>query len=314
VRLLVQVLVTVAVLAYLLSIVPLEEILAVLATAHPGYVVMGLLLQTAARVPAAIRMKVFTDAQRLGLGIATIISIMFSTSFYGLLLPGALAGGVAGWMKYVQHGAAAGPALASMFVNRGAEVLATLTVGAYWWALDGRLTGVTAVLFVGFAIGTLFAAYRLFLGHSHALAAALEHLTTGRRLRETFVYRKLHAFAAHLARVRELSGKATVVVLLASLAQDLVAAATFYLLARALGLELSFVTVAWIRVAVHLLVMLPVSISGLGVREGTLVLLTAPYGIAAPEAVAWSFVIFAGTLLAASTGGLIEARTLWKKR
>lgn len=313
-RLLVQCLVTVAVLGYLLSIVPLEEIFAVLATAHPGYVAVGLLLQTAARVPAAVRMKVFTDAQQLGLGIGTIISIMFSTSFYGLLLPGALAGGVAGWMKYVQHGAAAGPALAAIFVNRAAEILALLTAGAYWWTLDGRATGIAAALLIGLSIGALLAAYRLFFGHSHALVAALERFTAGRKVRETFIVRKLLAFAAHLARVRELPRKATAVVLVASLAQDLLAAAAVYAFARALDLELSFVAAAWMRIAVHFLVILPISISGLGVREGALVLLTASYGIAPHESVAWSFLIFAGTLLAASTGGLVEARALWKRK
>jgi hypothetical protein len=277
-------------------------------------VALGLLLQTAARVPAAFRMKVFTDAQRLGLSIATILSTMLSTSFYGLLLPGGLAGGVAGWMKYVQHGAAGGPVLASLFVNRAAEILAALTAGACWWMLDDGSTGIAAALFVGCAIAALLAAYRLFFGHSHVLAAALERLTTGPELRATFVYRKLHAFAGHLARVRELPRKATVTVLLASLAQDLLAATGFYMLARALDLGLSFTAAAWMRVAVHLLVMLPVSISGLGVREGALVLLTASYGVAAPEAVAWSFLVFAGTLLAASPGALIEARALWKKR
>jgi uncharacterized protein (TIRG00374 family) len=312
-RLLFQLVVTVAVLAYVLSITPLEEIFAVLGTAQPGYIALALLLQIATRVPAAVRMKVFTDAQHLGLGIPTLLSVMFATTFYGLLLPGALAGG-AGLMKYVQHGAAAGRALVSMVANRTTEILATLAAGAYWWMLDGRLTGIGAVLFVGFTVAILLAVYRLLFGRSHTLAAALDHLTRGSKLSETFVCRKLRASADHLARVRELPQRATLVVLFASLAQDLLAAATFSMFAQALGLELSFVAVAWMRAAVHLLVQLPVSIFGLGVREGALVLLAAPYGIAAPQAVAWSFAIFAGTLAAAMAGGLVEARALWTKR
>lgn len=312
-RFLLPLIVTVAVLAYVLSITPLEEIFAVLGAAQPGYIALALLLQMATRVPAAVRMKVFTDAQHLGLGIPTVLSVMFATTFYGLLLPGALAGGVAGLMKYVQHGAAAGRALVSMIANRTTEILATLAAGAYWWMLDGRLTSIRAMLFVGFTVALLLAVYRLLFGRSHTLAAALDHLTRGRRLSEAFVYRKLRASAGHLARVRELPQRATLVVLFASLAQDLLAAATFFMFAQALGLELSFVAVAWMRVAVHLLVQLPISIHGLGVREGALVLLVAPYGIAAPQAVAWSFAIFAGTLAVAVAGGLVEARALWTK-
>jgi uncharacterized protein (TIRG00374 family) len=314
VKLVVQCLTTVGVLAYVLHIVPLEEIAVVLGTAHLGYVALGLLLQMAVRVPAAVRMKVFTDAQRLGLRITTILSIMLATSFYGLLLPGTLAGGLAGWMKYVQHGAAAGRSLACIVVSRAAEILATLTAGVCWWMLESRLSGIAAVLFVCLAVGLLLAAYMLLFEHSHRLSAMLERATRGSKLQQTFLYRKVHAFANHLARVRELPRRATLVVLLASVTQDLLGAAAFYMFAHALDLELGFLAVAWMRVAVHFAVMLPISISGLGVREGVLVLLAAPYAVAAPQAVAWSFVIFSGTLLAALTGGLIEARTLWKKK
>lgn len=99
--------------------------------------------------------------------------------------------------------------------------------------------------------------------------------------------------------------------LAASLAQDLLRAAGAYSFARALDLDLGFLTVAWMRVAVHAVMLLPISIAGLGVRESTLVLLAAPYGLTASEAVAWSFLMFAGTLLAALLGGLNEARGLW---
>ena len=56
---------------------------------------------------------------------------------------------------------------------------------------------------------------------------------------------------------------------------------------------------------VSLLAMLPLSLNGLGVREGSLVLLLAPYGVAAPAAVALGLAWFAMTLALGLVGGLV---------
>ncbi len=98
-----------------------------------------------------------------------------------------------------------------------------------------------------------------------------------------------------------------------SIAKDLLGILVAYCFARACNIDLAFATIAWMQAIVSLLVLLPISLSGLGVREGALVLMTARHGVAAPLALTWSLLIFAGALFVAAIGGFIEAKGLWRR-
>lgn len=58
---------------------------------------------------------------------------------------------------------------------------------------------------------------------------------------------------------------------------------------------------------VSLVAMLPVTLSGLGVREGAWLVLLAPYGVAAPDAVAFSLLFFVAFSLVGALGGAFFA-------
>ena len=98
-----------------------------------------------------------------------------------------------------------------------------------------------------------------------------------------------------------------------SIIKDLLEVLVAYCFARACNIDLAFITIAWMQAIVSLLILLPITLSGLGVREGALVLMTARHGVTAPLALTWSLLIFAGTVAVAAIGGLIEAKVLWRK-
>lgn len=58
---------------------------------------------------------------------------------------------------------------------------------------------------------------------------------------------------------------------------------------------------------VSIAAMLPVTVSGIGVREGAWVLLLAPYGVSAADAVAFSLAYFLAFLLVGAAGGVLFA-------
>lgn len=77
------------------------------------------------------------------------------------------------------------------------------------------------------------------------------------------------------------------------------------LIARALAVEVPLTV--WFSVVplVALAMVLPISINGVGVREGGLKLLLAPHGVAAEQAVAIGLLWFLGTVLAGLIGGVL---------
>jgi hypothetical protein len=81
-------------------------------------------------------------------------------------------------------------------------------------------------------------------------------------------------------------------------------------LAHAVLAGLNFVQIGWLRSAVVLVQLLPVSFSGLGIREGTFVLLSEPYGVTGALAVSMSLLLFGKNLFIGAIGGIIELQSL----
>lgn len=76
--------------------------------------------------------------------------------------------------------------------------------------------------------------------------------------------------------------------------------------ARALGIEVSVLVIAWIMFAVSVLQVLPISIAGFGVREVTFVSLLGLYGVGGESALALAELSFGSQLLLGLTGWLID--------
>jgi uncharacterized membrane protein YbhN (UPF0104 family) len=91
--------------------------------------------------------------------------------------------------------------------------------------------------------------------------------------------------------------------------QVMLAGAAVELLARSVGIELTFVTSIWVTAAVYLVVLLPISVAGVGVREVTLASALALLGINASLAVALSILLFMDPLINALIGGALQLRS-----
>jgi uncharacterized protein (TIRG00374 family) len=79
-----------------------------------------------------------------------------------------------------------------------------------------------------------------------------------------------------------------------------------YFLARALQIDLPFSVFLAVMPLVYVITVLPISLGGLGVREGTLSYLLTRVGIALPDAILLAFVIYLNQLFVGSIGGVIQ--------
>ena len=119
--------------------------------------------------------------------------------------------------------------------------------------------------------------------------------------------RSLSKFYESLSKYRTIPIKSLAFILILSILIHFLDVLVYFLLTKSLGLNVSVVTVGWIRSATILATMVPVTISGLGVREGVLIFLLKPYGVAGEEAFALSILVFLVTIfLIGIIGGLFE--------
>jgi hypothetical protein len=91
-------------------------------------------------------------------------------------------------------------------------------------------------------------------------------------------------------------------------------AAVNYLTAIGLGLKIPLFSIVWISAMVILIQHVPAFISGLGLREGALVILLPMYGVTTSQAMAFSLVLFGYVLAMGLLGGLFELNEQFLQR
>lgn len=296
-------------------VVPFADVMRSIRSAEPGKLWIGLGLLFLGRLLAAWRMKLLTDEQGLRLRLTEIFEIGTTSTFYGLILPGTLSGGLVRWYKLAKQGNAVG-ALASLTWDRLADTAAVGVIGIVGWLLS-RPAGPHALIGPGL-VGVSAGLVALYIaGFSRAVGdvVLLPIDALVRRLRKGgWVRGKLEAVTVAARSYHGLGAAFPTKVALLSLAVQLTGSAGFFIWAQALGSPVGLAEVTWARACYTLVLLLPITFAGLGAREGVLILLLQPYGVTGADAVALSFIQLGGTFLLALLGGAFEFRNFWRRR
>lgn len=301
-----------ALLYYVFRVVPFADVMRSLRSAQIGKVMLGLALLLATRIIAAVRMKLLTDKQGLSFTLLEIFEISTTATFYGLILPGTVSGGLVRWYKLARQGSSVG-ALASLTWDRLADATTVGIIGVLCWLLS-RPAGAHAAVgppllaVTGVLVALYLAGFSQKVGE--LLLAPIE--TLARRLPFEWLHTRVGQVAAAARRYHGLGTEFPYRVAALSLAAQVAGAAAFFIWARALGTSVGFAELTWARSCYMLIVLLPITFAGLGAREGILILLLQPYGVSAAAAVALAFLQLGGTLVLAGLGGFFELKGLWR--
>lgn len=113
----------------------------------------------------------------------------------------------------------------------------------------------------------------------------------------------LRSFATTLAKLHIRSLLIILVYCMVFQVLDIMASFT---LARAIGIQLSPLTYFVVIPLTYLVLMLPISLGGLGLREGTLAFLLSRFGVATSDAVMLSFLIYLNRMIIGLVGGGLQ--------
>jgi glycosyltransferase 2 family protein len=295
-----------AILALLFRRFPLNEVLAEISSVAAGALIVAALLALVSQVLLAYRLIWLSAVQHISVTMGQALDINLSSGFYGLFLPGGNASRLAvRAYKLAQPSKEAVASVATILFDRLTATAALGFFGQACWLLDqpGETPALGLLLFA-----TWVAPAALWLlGRSTARPAG--HGKDGAAARSDRIRRKLRQVveaARHFAHMqRSVLGS----VMLVSLTLQAISAVVYVFLAVGLGIEIGFVTMAWIACTTAVLAMAPVTPSGIGVREGALVYLLGRVGVPGPEALALSLSFFACTIVFPGLlGGLVEGR------
>jgi len=222
---------------------------------------------------------------------------VLSSLYLGMVTPGRM--GDALRIQYVKHdiGVPYPEGLAATLMDRFCDLYvlaAVVALGTVHFASE-LSTEVANVAWAAVAIAVLAPSAFLLKGPMELLNRILSRLT-----------KRWHAsLDALLGALRGLIGKSLVVAIALTVASFAVNYFQGWLVAGALGIELSYVDVASLLATASLLGLMPISVSGVGVRELFLALVFPALGLAAAQGVAFGLVVFLCNHLAIIFAGFI---------
>ncbi|MEL7087217.1 MAG: lysylphosphatidylglycerol synthase transmembrane domain-containing protein [Planctomycetota bacterium] len=300
-----------AILAYLFHVVPFGDVWAQMKQADPGWLAAAFAAALLMQVGIAHRLRRLIAAQGVELSAYQVFEINLSTLFYGLFLPGGNFTGIA--IRFYRLASANQHLLntgVALFFDRLLSTFCLLVVGIGFWFVAWPEDGGVALIAMTFA-AVAFAGLTLavFAPPSVPLLGTLQRLMQRFGGRSTDKLR--HAIGAVWSLPRRTLGFAFVITLLT----HGLGIAAYWCILRGMGLPVGWVTIAWVRSAIILATMIPLTPSGVGLREGATLLLLTPHGVAEDEALAFSLLIFGVTVLAVGLiGGLLETRRAFASR
>lgn len=297
---------SIIILGYLFSIIPIQKIWLAIQSADIILILIGILLATPISYLSAFETQYLTKIQGMSISVFEILKIHLATNFYGIFLPGTLSGGAIKWYKFSKHGNKSSAAAVVVF-NRFLEVLIIVLIGIIFsfqafHVLDNK----TFTLVLGIIFLFMILIYFLLLNKPVLISIEkiLIHLPL---LPNIFgIKEKIGKFIEAMHQFQNLTLRNHFEIIGLLLLYHGIGIISFYFFAKSLNIDISIWVIGWVRSAMSLVIMLPFSFVGLGIREGTLVFLLGQYGVPYSDSMALSFLLFFRIIIASLVGGLFE--------
>jgi len=296
-----RIFVSFAVLFFLLSKIDIGNILGTFSRADIRLVALAFLTMIFCWVINSKKWQIILSHLQEKMSLLNLIKLNFLSLFYSAFLPGGqITGELFKFYKIAKD-------------NQNRSILA-ISVFA------DKLSGLMAAILIGLA-GLLLSKSEI--ANYHAILTIFLLLTTLSSLILIFFYSRLFIFIKsylfrwqqikYLGKIYEFyilfekfvgAGKFMLIVLSYGILFQLLNVFYIYLLAISLGINVGYIDLIWVTSLASLILIIPVTVMGLGLREVSLIYLLGLIGVAAADAFSLSITIFVLSLLG-GLGGII---------
>lgn len=293
-----RIVISLGALTFILTTIGLEEVIDLVRQADLVLMLVAFLLVVAGIAVRAVRWMALLRALGIRVPLRRLVELYFVGSFFNAFLPSGFGGDVVRVLELTQHTHATA-AVGTVIVDRmsGLLVLFAMALAALPFS-RGLLPGGVAS-----AIG-LIAAVGLIAGGIVLQGRLLRRL--GRWLPGPLSLEGDGALARTYRAVTDCGPLAIAQALGVSLVFNLMLVTLNYLVARAVGVDIAFTYFLLFVPILSVTLTLPISIGGLGVREGMAAILFAQAGVDEAAAVAASLGVYlVSRVLAGLLGGLV---------
>lgn len=298
-------------------LIPIDEVINALLHADLPYVLLGFILGLISLVLTSAELTSLVRQQGIQRTVGQILAISLAAKFYSLFAPGTLVAGGIKWYRLAQPGGKTAEAFVALGFFRLLEIFMSITIGLGFWLLSEQNIIQVNMAWLGALIFAIILLW--FLLTRLSLPMYTEFELRAERLRErsfwSGVLRQLKRLVLAVSSYAEMPALVLSLTIFLGIVSRLVNILANLFLARALGIQLSYLELGWIYALVYIATQLTFTVAGgLGVREVTLVAVLSTLGIGAEIALAFSFLIFLKNVFLSLVGGLQEAfQTIWQR-
>jgi|WetSurMetagenome_2_1015567.scaffolds.fasta_scaffold00026_54 glycosyltransferase 2 family protein len=232
-----------------------------------------------------------------------LVRMTFISFFYSLIFPGQIAGEAAKAYILARNGSQPEKIFSSVAIDKVTGLIGILIVGLCGLVLGTPKAGgplrIAVVSMLAGSIG-LLVAFRV-SGAEKFFTLVISFLHRYLRLSRKALETATNLFSAAKDTCRDASTLRWIFVI--SIVYQLVCVVVLSLIASNLRITISFLNLCWIFCVISIAVLIPVSVGGLGVREGGFVTLLGLYGIGNDKAMSLSIAVFGLNII----GGIIGA-------
>jgi hypothetical protein len=309
-RLILKLAISLGLLAWLLLRSDIGQVLASLQKLSPSVIA-----SVAALIPimvgvAAFKWWLFVPGHRfLDLARLNLVGV-----FYSIVLPGQVAGEAVKAYRLGAGRADAEKIAASVLVDKVNGMIGLLALGIFG-AHASRLR-IPGSLVASFSATLIIGLALLYSLHLPLLRRSIEAAIDFVSRRWSIAKPLAHRLALFLAASTRYLARPWLMVasVLLGITYQLLCIAVILIVAPSFGIDVPLVEWLWIFAVVATAALLPLSIAGLGIREGAFVAVLGLLQVPSASALALSLTIFATQLATALLGGFIEFVGFWERR
>jgi glycosyltransferase 2 family protein len=264
---------------------------------------------------SAAQMRLGLGGHGVTIGVFRLFQIYLITSFYGLVLPGDLAGGIT-WIKLGKESIAWARAGMTIVYLRLLNTVILFMVGLTGILFDPlffnarvRPMFMAAIVLLCFFLVPFFSVRASFVVEKF-ISGMSRHLPDVFHLRRIFtgVGAVVGDFPLYVR--KNIAGIIAISVLING-----ANVAVLFFAAKILSLQLPVAVMLWLLPVLMLISIFPFSFGGLGIREGIFLVVLAPYAVTDAQKVAFSLLVFTVALVTGGLlGGLLEMKDLFLNR
>lgn len=288
--------------------VDLKETIHVLEKTNIIFFTAAFLLSNLSNFFLTLKWKRLASPLKIKSDFLELLKLNYISAFYSSFLPGQSSGEVIKGLKLAKKEGATQKVWIPIFIDKITNLLIVFIIGFIAVLSDKEFRNNSSLIFLISLLTISFSLITILLFSDHTrkfthflrdkLSTFLQFLKFNTQPLDNFSLSYFEGYKKHDLLMFE--------TLFWSMLIKLPHVFAFYFLALSLNIKLSIIQSAWLFAAVSIVTYIPISFSGLGVRESTLIFILSKVGIASFNSLSLSILIFTTGMLISTIGGIIE--------